>query len=33
MTGALVGGFFGYGLALVSFFVFRWADHRFVERG
>ena len=29
-TGIILGGFFGYGIALAAFFVFRWADRRYV---
>ncbi len=30
MTGIILGGLLGVGLALTGFFVFRWADRRFV---
>ncbi len=32
MTGVIIGGIFGYGLAIASFYTFRWADRMFVTR-
>ena len=32
MTGVVIGGLIGYGMALGAFYAFRWADRMFVSR-
>lgn len=32
MTGIVIGGLLGYGIALAAFVTFRWSDKMFVSR-